>query len=169
MNKFLYPVMFLMFGFLSTAEAQVQFCQGGRFKPCVCADNVTKLLGYRPSMRECNGNAGIILRGRYRGVFSAVVRDGENRDRWPANGVNGCTSAEVNSGVARCSVFKSQRRVTRTLSNGQTERIECLGARGNSPLFRNVRRITLKFKDIPNSSNDPLGRFCLFSPTRSLN
>jgi len=146
-------------------------CQGGRFKQCVCADQVTRDVQYRPSITECGKKAGIILYGRYRSAFSIVLRDPENRDRWPASGFNGCSSELANSDSppAYCSAFKAQKTFRigrRTADEGV---LYCFGASGNSPLLRRVVRATVKLRDIPGSSADPLVRWCLNGPKEPLN
>ena len=61
-----------------------RMCMGNPFKPCVCAPDVTKLVQYRPSIAQCGKKAGIVMSGsRYLSAFSVVVRDRDNRDRWP--------------------------------------------------------------------------------------
>lgn len=125
-------------------------CQGGRFQPCVCWQQVPKTVQYRPAHKQCNGNAAVILKGKYARAFSVVVRDKDNRDRWP----------DPNCESNKCSVFKVQKRVGN---------VHCLGAPGRSPLFKNVVRITIKLKDVPGSNTDPLERMCLQSPTKKLN
>ena len=152
-----------------TAPSTPKYCQGGRFQPCVCASDVTKVVQYRPSVKECNGNAAIILSGRYANSFSVVVRDTENRDRWPATGANGCTPAQVNKGEGRCSVFKVQgKRHAFLASTGGTATVNCLGASGYSPLFRNVVRMTIKVNAVA-GGGAPVDRLCLAGPTNPLN
>lgn len=146
-----------------------RYCQGGAFKPCVCAADVTKLVQYRPAVRECGNKAAIILSKQYLNAYSAVVRDNQNKDRWPPQGVNGCTAYERDVlGLNKCSVFKVQE-VIGVEDDVADAEIHCLGASGYSPLFRNVTRITIKLTDIPNSNNDPLARLCLVGPDKPLN
>src|SRR5688572_19091896 len=78
----------------AAAATKIKYCQGGRFKPCVCPAYVHKDVSYRPTYKACGGNAAILLRGKYLAVHSVVVRDSENRDRWPATGFGGCTDEE---------------------------------------------------------------------------
>lgn len=146
-----------------------RFCQGGRFAPCVCPRDVSRKVQYRPSMRECGGNAAIIFSGRYLTAYSAVVRDTENRDRWPLSGINGCTPFERDTlGLNKCSAFKVQK-VIGVEDDVADAEVHCLGASGYSPLFKRVSRITIKLRDIPDSNEDPLERLCLRGPTRPLN
>lgn len=159
-----------------TAEAQtknkIRYCQGSRFKPCVCAPNVTKDVAYLPSMRACRNNAAIITKGRYLNVFSAVVRDNSNRDRvpLPGSGFGGCSYALANSVSPpnSCSAYKSQK-VFYTELNNFPVRVHCLGAKGSSSIFKRVARITVKIVDSPNDSNDSIARLCLAGPTKALN
>lgn len=150
-------------------KKRIKYCQGGRFKPCVCASDVTKLVQYRPSVTECGGRAGVVKSGRYMSAFSVVVRDRDNRDRWPVNGANGCTPYETNVlALNKCSVFKVQKIIKLSDPKGDAE-LHCLGASGYSRLFKNVTRMTIKLADIPNSTKDPLARLCLSGPTKPLN
>lgn len=146
-----------------------KFCQGGAFKPCICPADVTKLVQYRPAVKECQGRAAIVLSGKYTSVYSAVVRDRENKDRWPPEGANGCTKHERDDlGLNKCSVFKVQKVIEVEDDNGPAK-VECLGASGYTPLFKNVRRITIKLRDVPGSNTDPLLRLCLVGPKDPLN
>lgn len=153
----------------SKDKKKPKYCQGGAFKPCVCPRDVTKRVQYRPAVSVCGGDAAIILSGSYLSAFSAVVRDGENKDRWPVNGANGCTPYETNVlGLNKCSVFKVQKIVGVEDPEADAE-IHCLGASGYSTLFRRVTRITIKISDIPGTNDDPLARLCLAGPTKPLN
>ncbi len=142
-------------------------CGGaGGFRHCVCPEDVPASIRYRPAVAECDDNAGIILDGRYTEAFSVVVRDSQNRDRWPSSGYNGCSVALANSDSPpnSCSVFKVQSEIS--LLEGK---LYCLGASGYSDLFSDVTRITIKLGDDPNSNNDPIERFCILGPTLPLN
>jgi hypothetical protein len=146
-----------------------RFCRGGAFKPCVCPKDVTKLVQYRPAVKECNGRAAIILSGKYLTAYSAVVRDYENKDRWPPQGINGCSAFERDTlGLNKCSAFKVQEVLPIENEVADAE-IHCLGASGYSTLFRKVSRITIKLADIPGSNSDPLVRLCLAGSTEALN
>lgn len=133
-------------------------CQKGRFQPCVCWRDVPKDVSYVPSSPLCRGNAAIILRGEFAKSFSVVVRDSENSDRFP----------DPNCALNSCSVFKVQKKIVRKV-RGKTETVNCLGASGRSSLFKNVVRMTIKLKDVPNASTDPLARMCLRAPNSKLN
>ena len=145
------------------------YCQGGVFQPCVCAKDVSRRVQYRPAVKECGGNAAIVLSGRYLTAFSVVVRDWENKDRWPAEGANNCSAYERDVlGLNKCSVFKVQKIFNVSHPKGAAE-VHCLGASGYSALFRRVVRITVKLADVPGSNADPLERLCLWGPTDPLN
>ena len=145
-----------------------KYCHGGRFKPCVCSAFVPKTVQYRPAIKECSGKAGIVLSGKYRHIFSVVVRDGENADRFPTTGINGCSPIEVSAGLNKCSAFKTQKVLSTSDSRGGAT-LYCLGASGYSVLFKRVVRITVKLADNPSSNNDPIERWCLAGPNKELN
>jgi hypothetical protein len=147
-----------------------RMCRGGAFKPCVCPKDVPTLVQYRPAVSECGGDAAIILSGaKYMAIYSVVVRDWENKDRWPPQGANGCTPYQTNVlGLNKCSVFKVQK-ILGIENEVRDAEVHCLGASGYSSLFGRVSRITAKFKDIPNSNADPLARWCLAGPSKPLN
>ena len=140
---------------------------------CVCPADVTTLVQYRPSIQQCGKNAGIIVSGRYMNMFSAVVRDKEDRDRWPAKGVNGCSKSQVDAGLGKCSVFKVQKVISVDNADGDAE-VHCLGASGYSALFRNVVRITIKpprgtsTTDV-HTEGSRIERLCLYGPKLPLN
>jgi hypothetical protein len=146
-----------------------KYCNTGPFKPCVCASDVPSIVQYRPAVKECGKKAAIILSGKYKDVFSVVVRDKENKDRWPVNGINGCTPYETNViALNKCSAFKAQS-VIEVSNNAGDATVHCLGASGYSSLFKRVRRMTAKITDIPDSTTDPLARWCLAGPSKPLN
>lgn len=146
-----------------------KYCQGGLFKPCVCAKDVPSIVQYRPAVQECGGKAAIILSGKYKDVFSVVVRDRENKDRWPPQGINGCTAYERDVlALLKCSAFKAQEVLDIEDARGDAT-VHCLGASGRSTLFKRVVRMTAKLADIPNSTADPLARWCLKGPAEPLN
>ena len=144
-------------------------CMGDRYKPCVCAPDVSKLVQYRRSIAQCGKNAGIVFSGRYLNVYSVVVRDKLNRDRFPEQaGFNGCSMGQYLAGLAKCSAFKVQKRIRVKDETGDAE-VHCLGASGYSRLYRGVSRITVKLQDDPSSHSDPLERLCLVGPKKPLN
>lgn len=154
----------------AVAKTKIRYCYGGAFKPCICASTLSKSIRYHPAEPACNGNAAILLRAPYLSLFSVVVRDNQNKDRWPPQGANGCSQelTDSKSPPARCSVFKVQRKLTR-LINGKRERVNCLGAPGSSSLFANVQRITAKFNDVPDSFDDKIERWCIIRPECGMN
>jgi len=153
-----------------TRTPPARYCNGGVFKPCVCAKAVSKRVQYRPSVRECGRKAAVILSGKkYLNAFSVVVRDYENKDRWPPEGINGCSAYERDTlGLNKCSAFKVQKVIEVEDPAGDAE-VHCLGASGYSSLFSRVRRITAKLEDVPGSNKDPLERLCLKGPDEPLN
>ena len=167
---FLSLSLILTFAKADISEAKIDYCQGGRFAPCVCWQDVSKSVSYRPTYPGCNGNAAILTRGKYKDIFSVVVRDKENKDRWPAAGFGDCSAALASSASPpnRCSAFKVQKIYYEETSAG-TQRVNCLGAKGTSALFKKVTRMTGKISDAPGTTNDPLARWCLRSPARPLN
>jgi hypothetical protein len=114
------------------------------------------------------------MSGRYLTAFSVVVRDRDNRDRWPitfpatGTGYGGCTLAQARAGLGKCSAFKVQRIIKVKDDNGDAE-VHCLGQSGYHPLMKGISRMTVKLKDVPGSNADPLERLCLKGPTTPLN
>jgi len=140
------------------------------FRRCLCAPQVPSSIRYRPAVTECNGNAAAILHDQYLEAFSIVVRDSQNRDRWPAagSGFGGCSASLANSDSPpnSCSAFKVQDKFDIA---GGTARIYCFGASGYSDLFSDVVRMTIKLSDDPFSSDDDIDRICLYSGSEPLN
>ncbi len=157
-------------GKLPKKSRKPKYCNGQRFTPCICTKSLSADIQYRPSVKECNGAAAAILSGKYQKIFSVVLRDGENRDRYPTppTNFNGCSSSQSLRGESRCSAFKTQDSFT--IGRGREKRtVYCFGASGYSKLLENVVRITAKLRDVPGSNKDPLERWCLDSPTLPLN
>jgi hypothetical protein len=152
-----------MVSFISTQSARAielppAKCNESVFKPCICARSVPTDVKYRPRLAACGGNAAVILEGEWASAFSVVFRDRQNRDRYPSFGYNGCSAAEA-GGFAppnRCSAFKVQRQIR---LDGST--IHCFGNRGTAKILAKASRLTVKLKDVPTSSQDPLARICL--------
>jgi hypothetical protein len=143
-------------------------CNESVFKPCICAEDVPAEVKYRPRLAECGGKAAVILEGEWAGAYSVVLRDRLNRDRYPSQGYNGCTATEA-GGISppnRCSAFKVQRKI-----RGAGRVIHCFGDKGTDKILAKASRLTIKLKDVPNSSADPIARVCLsrFSPRVPLN
>lgn len=141
-------------------------CNESVFKPCICSSSVPSDIKYRPRLRQCGGNAAAILEGDFANSFSVVLRDRLNRDRYPAVGFNGCNTAAAALGLARCSAYKCQKVIR---NPGQT--ICCFGDSGDSAVLSKATRLTIKLRDVPNASTDPLARICLngFDSNRKLN
>lgn len=139
------------------------------FRRCICPNDVPSYVRYRPAVVECNGNAAAILSGRLFDAFSIVVRDTQNRDRWPeaGSGFGGCSFEEANgdSPPARCSAFKAQD----IFVAAPGVRVYCFGASGYSEIFSDAARLTVKLTDSPFSNEDEVERYCLSGPDISLN
>ena len=150
-----------------SAVAQEANCNGGRFAPCVCVNDVPKQIRYAPKFRACGGKAAAILQGKYKGIFSVALRDSENSDREPPNFGN-CSQAERDAGEAKCSAYKVQRRF-RTEFLRKKAVVHCFGLPGKHTAMKKARRLTIKLKNLPNSTNDPLLRVCLKRGDKSLN
>lgn len=131
-------------------------CNESVFKPCICASKSPVDVKFRPSYSQCNGRAAAILEGSFARSFSVVLRDRENRDRFPATGFNGCTAAQAALGPNRCSAYKCQK-VIKTAGSMTC----CFGAAGKSRILSKATRMTIKLKDSPNNTNDPIVRVCL--------
>ncbi len=147
-------------------EAMCKEFPGSIFKPCVCSDQTPKTIKYKPALKRCGGRAAAILSGPYAASFSVVLRDSQNRDRWPAVGYNGCSQEEADEGLTKCSAFKCQETFR---ANGQY--VCCFGEAGTSPIMAGATRMTIKVQDLPSATNDPLVRVCLngFDPDVPLN
>lgn len=132
------------------------------FKRCICAYDVPSSVRYRPAVAECNGKAAAILSGRLLDSFSIVVRDSQNRDRWPeaGSGYGGCNASLASSENPpnSCSAFKVQDKFL--IADGSA-RVYCFGESGYSDLFRDVVRLTVKLNDVPGSNDDDIERYCL--------
>ncbi len=140
------------------------------FRRCICPENVPSYVRYRPAVVECNGNAAAILNGRLNNIFSVVVRDTQNRDRWPeaGSGFGGCTFEQANAEdpPKSCSAFKIQSRFE--IGDGTTE-VHCFGASGYSDIFADASRLTVKITDDPFSNDDDIERYCLVAGNLPLN
>jgi hypothetical protein len=165
---FLLSLGIVPFSNVQAIELPPARCNESVFKPCICAKSVPTEVKYRPRLAECGGKAAVILEGEWAQAFSVVFRDRQNRDRYPSFGYNGCTAAEA-GGVAppnRCSAFKVQKKIR---EEGRV--IHCFGNKGSDKILAKASRLTVKLKDVPTSSTDPLARICLngFSAKRPLN
>lgn len=160
----------------STVNIPVAKCKefaNSVFKPCICNKKAPASIKYRPALEECGGKAAAILTRGYSNSFSVVLRDKQNRDRWPASGYNGCTKKEVDEGLSKCSAFKCQKVIKTNSSSVYTgkQQICCFGEAGTTKIMRGATRLTIKIRDVPGSNLDPLVRVCLkdFSPLNDLN
>ena len=140
------------------------------FRRCVCPESVPFTVRYRPAVVECNNNAAAILDGPYLDAFSVVVRDTQNRDRWPAagSGFGGCSAelADSESPPNYCSAFKVQSKFP--IAAG-TALVHCFGASGYSDIFADASRLTIKNSDNPFSNDDDIDRYCLIAGDQPLN
>lgn len=146
---------------------------GSIFKPCICSEKVPKGIKYRPALEECDGRAAAILSGNYVNSYSVVLRDSQNRDRFPPTGYHNCTPLQVEKGLNRCSAFKCQK-IIKTNSSSAFEgkqQICCFGEAGTDEILAGATRMTIKLRDIPGSNADPLVRVCLngYDPDVDLN
>jgi len=158
---------------LSVPDAK---CNEGRFTPVICAKDVPTTIKYRPAYASCGGRAAALLSGPYLNAFSVVLRDRENRDRWPecpraTGNYGGCSFYQCNTlGLNRCSAFKCQN-ILREGQGARAQKVCCFGAPGNSGVLAGASRLTIKVRDLPGSNRDPLLRIALkgFSPKKALN
>ncbi len=163
--KYIIILFLALGGIAATAEAAIpnlpENCQCGRtVRRAVCAANVPKDVLYRPKFSGCGGKAAVLLRGDFTDSFSVVVRDSQNRDRFPpaGSGYGGCSFALANSvsPPARCSAFKASSEYIAEI-NGKRTRVICFPETGVSSRFSDVRRITIKVRN----SAASLKRYCL--------
>lgn len=143
-------------------------CNESVFKPCIYPASVPEEIKFRTRLAACGGKAAVILEGAWAGSYSVVLRDRLNRNRYPSFGYNGC-SKELAGGESppnKCSAFKVQKKIR---SKGKV--IHCFGNKGSDKILAKASRLTIKLKDIPGSSTDPLARVCLtnFSTKANLN
>lgn len=134
------------------------------FGPCsrLFPDDVS----YLPELNECGGKAAIILADTLKNSFSVVVRMCDNGDRDPCNkGLNSC-------GTNASSPFKVQKKIQAVINREGTlypATIHCLKERGDSTVYRMVRRMTIKrVNPVRNTATDVL-KICLPSRTRARN
>lgn len=142
-------------------------CNESRFSPTVCWYDVPSDVKYRPNYNSCGGKAAILMSGAFVNSFSAVLRDRENRDRYPpckrsGSNYGNCSFYQCDTlGLNQCSAFKCQK--TFYEGGGKTRtKVCCLGDKGTSSLLRGATRITVKATINPASlvrlslkNNDP--------------
>lgn len=129
------------------------------FGPCTNA--FPEGLSYSPSVEACDGKAAVILFGPLRNSFSAVVRDCNNNDRDP------CHSGEKSCATNASSPFKAVKIVRgKVLRNDRQydATIHCMRERGDSEVYKLVRRITVKKVNPVRKSSDVL-KVCLRTRT----
>lgn len=134
------------------------------FGPCsrVFPENVS----YIPELNECGGKAAIILSDKLKSAFSVVVRACDNGDRDP------CHKNADSCGTNASSPFKVQKTIQATINREGVlypATIHCLKERGDSSVYRMVRRMTIKrVNPVRDVSKDVL-KICLPSRTRARN
>jgi len=131
-----------------------------------CARTFPKNVSYIPELEQCGGKAAIILSDSLRNSFSVVVRACDNGDRDP------CHKNADSCGTNASSPFKVQKTIAATV-NREGEilpaKIYCLKERGDSNVYRMVRRMTIKrVNPVRNPSKDVL-KICLPSRIRARN
>ncbi len=133
------------------------------FGPCskVVPDGVSFL----PSVRECGGKAAVAVYGKFKNSYSVVVRDCNNDDRDP------CNKGPESCGSNFSSPYKAQKIVPVKLQKVGTSRVQpgklfCLKERGNSEIYKLVRRITIKLVNPVRKPAD-LPKICLSSRTKA--
>ncbi len=130
-----------------------------------CKSKMPVGISYLPEVEVCGGKAAIVLTGKYYGSFSAVVRDCNNNDRDPCHpGVGSC-------GTNQSSPFKVQKVVNAVvLDGGKTKRarIQCLKEKGDSEVYKLVRRTTIKLRN-PIRSDKDIVKICLRSRIKAVN
>jgi len=144
-------------------------CRCGRtFRKAVCPSDVPREVSYRPRFKACGNKAAILMRGAFADSFSVVVRDSLNRDRFPlpGSGYGGCSKALADSVAPprRCSAFKASKEFYQNI-NGVRNRVVCFPEAGNSRIFSDVRRLTIKVRN----SASTIRRFCMNGPRVNLN
>lgn len=122
---------------------------------------------YVPTLTQCEGKAAIILYGKFLTSFSAVVRDCNNDDRDPCHKtVNTCAANSASPYKAQ-TILKALIYNPRKDLNGQAQ-IFCLKERGDSKVYKLVRRITIKLRNPVRKPGD-FFKFCLPSRVKTVN
>lgn len=134
------------------------------FGPCsrVFPEDVS----YIPELNECGGKAAIILSDKLKNSFSVVVRACDNGDRDP------CYRNADACGTNASSPFKVQKTIEATINREGTlypATIHCLKERGDSSVYRMVRRLTIKRVNPVRDVNKDVFKICLSSRTRARN
>ena len=134
------------------------------FGPCdkVFPDGVS----YSPSETLCDGKAAIIVYGKFANSYSAVVRDCNNDDRDPCHKTAKTCAANSASPykaqtVWKAVIFDPRKNIER---KGQ---VFCLKERGDSQVYKLVRRITIKLQN-PISNPNQIAKICLNTRTKAV-
>jgi len=133
----------------------IRFNDALAFGPC--ENKMPKEVSYFPALEECEGNAGVVLTGRFLKSFSVVVRDCNNNDRDP------CHTSVKSCGTNQSSPFKVQRTLSALVSRkGKSMKaaIHCLKESGESEVYKLVRRMTIKLRDPVRGPQD-VAKICL--------
>jgi hypothetical protein len=120
-----------------------------------CSRTFPKNVSYIPELEQCGGKAAIILSESLRNSFSVVVRACDNSDRDP------CYKNVDSCGTNASSPFKAQKTIQATI-NREGEilpaKIFCLKERGDTNVYRMVRRMTIKrVNPVRNPTTDIFG------------
>lgn len=130
-----------------------------------CSNIVPEGVSFLPSVDECGGKAAVAVYGKFKNSYSVVVRDCNNDDRDPCNkGASSC-------GSNFSSPYKSQKIVPVKLQKVGSNRLQagrlfCLKERGDSAVYKLVRRITIKLVNPVRRPAD-LPKICLKSRTKA--
>jgi hypothetical protein len=123
-----------------------------------CSYKMPEGVSYLPNVQACRGKAAIVLSGRFKNSFSAVLRTCKNGDRDP------CYPDTDTCATNTSSPFKMQKTWDAIIERKgvqQKAKIHCLKERGESFVYKMVRRITIKrVNPVRNASTDIL-RLCL--------
>jgi hypothetical protein len=115
---------------------------------------------------QCDGKAAIILSQSLRNSFSVVLRACDNGDRDP------CYKNADSCGTNASSPFKVQKTIQATINREgeiMPAKIFCLKERGDSNVYRMVRRMTIKRVNPVRNPTKDLFKICLSSRIRARN
>lgn len=152
-------------GLLSTV-AVIAFLASPSFAFGPCTNAFPDGVSYLPSVPACRGKAAIAVYGKFINTFSAVVRDCNNDDRDP------CNKGPKSCGSNFSSPYKAQSIVNAKIQRAGSERIQsarlfCLKERGDSAIYKLVRRITIKLVDPVRKPSD-VAKICLKTRTSAV-
>ncbi len=121
--------------------------EGEPVPPCEAAPEDFR---YLPSLDDCGGNAGVVLRGELEDAFSVQLRFPNDRDR-----------LDEECGERSCSPYKIQ-----DFTEGSSgARIACFGSPGDAVLMTDVSQVTVKLT----SDDHTPERYCLSDPAVGVN